>query len=97
MSLYLALAGASFLYVFLKAFQQRSVASDSFIAILPVSLGLAAMEVFTTAKVAATGWHIGVVLAIGLSSGSGAMVAMLIHRRLFPTEPRPHPKEPNDP
>lgn len=84
MTLYLALAGASFLYVFLKAFQQRSVAADNYIAILPVSLGLAAMEVFTVSKVAASGWHLGVVLAIGLASGSGAMVAMLLHRHLFP-------------
>lgn len=83
MLLYLSLAAASFAFVFLKAFQQRSVQDDNFIAILPVSLGLASMEVFTVSKVASTGWHIGVVLAIGLAAGSGAMVAMLLHRRLF--------------
>ena len=85
--LYLSLAAASFAYVFLKAFQQRSVQSDNFIAILPVSLGLASMEVFTVSKVAHTGWHIGVVLALGLSAGLGAMAAMVLHRRVFRQKP----------
>lgn len=83
MLLYLSLAAASFAYVFLKAFQQRSVQDDNFIAILPVSLGLASMEVFTVSKVAATGWHPLVVLSIGTAAGTGAMTAMLLHRRLF--------------
>lgn len=97
--LYLALAAASFGYVFLKAFQQKSVAGDNYIAIIPVSLGLAAMEVFTVAKIAETGWHILTVLAIGLSAGTGAIVAMLVHNRIFKkgrhdqhSDPRsPHP------
>lgn len=86
MMLYLALAGASFAFVFLKAFQQRSVQSDNFIAILPVSVMMAAMEVFTVSKVAATGWHPMVVLAVGLASGTGAMLAMLMHRKIFPSQ-----------
>lgn len=83
-TLYLLLAGAQFLFVFLKAFQQRNVAFDNFIAVIPVSILMAATEVFVVAKVASTGWHPGVVLSIGLASGGGAVSAMLLHRRLFP-------------
>ena len=82
--IYLALAGASFLYVFLKAFQQRNVAFDNYVAIVPISLAMAAFEVFTVAKVAASGWSVGIVLAIGFASGSGAIAAMLAHRLIFP-------------
>jgi len=81
--LYAAIAAASFVYVFLKAFQQRAVAGDNFFAILPTSIGLAAMEVFTVSQVATSGWHLGLVLTIGLSSGSGAILAMLTHRRVY--------------
>lgn len=84
--LYLALAAASFSFVFLKAFQQRSVAFDNFIAVIPVSILMAAMEVFTITRIAATGWHWLTVLCIGLASGLGAVMAMLLHRRIFRKE-----------
>lgn len=87
MTLYLALAAASFVFVFLKAFQQRNVAFDHFAAVIPTSIGMAAMEVFVVAKVAATGWSMGVVLAVGLASGSGAMLAMAAHRKFFNNPP----------
>lgn len=87
--LYLALAGASFLFVFLKAFQQRNVAFDNFVAVIPVSLLMASVEVFTVTKVAAAGWSVGIVLAIGLASGSGAVAAMLLHRRIFFNDKEP--------
>lgn len=83
--LYLALAAASFIFVFLKAFQQRNVAFDHYAAILPTSLGMATVEVFMVAKVAAEGWSVGVVLAVGLASGMGALGAMFLHRKLFTT------------
>lgn len=84
MILYLSLAAASFAFVFLKAFQQRNVQADNFIAVIPVSIMMAAMEVYTVAQVAATGWQPLVVLAVGLASGTGAICAMLLHRRIFP-------------
>lgn len=83
MMLYLALAGASFLFVFLKAFQQRNVAFDNYIAVIPISIMMASVEVFTVTKVAAAGWSWGVVLAIGLASGTGAITAMLSHKWLL--------------
>lgn len=81
--LYLLLALTGFGFVFLKAFQQRSVAADNFIAIVPTSLAMASMEVFSIANVAKAGWRWEVVLSVGLASGLGAMAAMLLHRRIF--------------
>lgn len=87
MSLYLALAGASFLFVFLKAFQQRNVAFDNYVPVIPISIAMATVEVFTITKVAEQGFHLGAVLAIGLSSGAGAIAAMLLHKHLFRKAP----------
>ncbi|SKB49436.1 hypothetical protein SAMN06295937_100757 [Sphingopyxis flava] len=81
--LYLALAGASFVFVFLKAFQQRNVAFDNYIAVMPISIMMASVEVFTITKVAAAGWQIGVVLSVGTASALGAISAMHLHKWLF--------------
>lgn len=80
---YALLALCGFGFVFLKAFQQRSVAADNYVAIVPTSVAMAAMELFTVANIAKLGWHFGVVLAVGLASGTGAMAAMWTHGRLF--------------
>ena len=88
MILYLGLAAASFVFVFLKAFQQRNVAFDHYAAVIPISLIMAAVEVFTVAKVAAEGWSLGVVVAIGVASGSGSIAAMFIHRHIFKKPPQ---------
>lgn len=72
---------ASFVFIFLKAFQQRSVAFDNYVWVVPTSLAMAATEVFVIANIATRGWHVGLVLTIGLGSGLGALGAMLLHRR----------------
>lgn len=73
--------GASFLFVFLKAFQQRNVAFDHYRWIMPVSLGMAATEVYVIAQVVNYGWHILLVLSVGLGAGLGALSAMVLHRK----------------
>lgn len=83
MSLLLALFGANFAFIFLKAFQQRNVAFNNYIAVFPTSMLMAAMEVFTVAQVAENGWTVEVVLAVGTAAGTGALAAMLVHNKLF--------------
>jgi len=80
---YAALALASFVFVFLKAFQQRNVAFNHYLAVIPTSLLMAVVEVFTIATLAAEGWNIIIVLAVGLASGGGALTAMALHNRMF--------------
>lgn len=81
--LFVSLWLSSFLFVFLKAFQQRNVAFDDYIPVIPISIMMAAMEVYTITKVAAQGWHWGAVLVIGSASGTGAIVAMKLHKHFF--------------
>lgn len=81
--LYLATFAASFIFIFLRAWQQRNVAFGPFYAILPTSLLMSAVEVFVIANIATQGYHWALVLTIGLGSGAGALCAALLHKRLF--------------
>ena len=69
----------SFLYVFLRAFQQLNVMHNRYAWVLPVSLGLGLCDVAIILYVvrANTLW-LGVVNGVG--AGCGAMVAMAVHR-----------------
>jgi hypothetical protein len=85
-STYLAVAGANFLFIFLKAYQQRNVAFDNYGMVIPTSFGLALTEVYVIAKVAALGFTLPLALTIGAAAGSGALCAMLLHKR-YHTKP----------
>lgn len=73
------LFAASFVFVFLKAFQQRNVAFDNYRWVLPTSMGMAATEVYVISVIAAKGYAILAVLGMGLGAGAGALVAMYLH------------------
>lgn len=90
-STYLTVAGANFLFIFLKAYQQRNVAFDNYGMVLPTSFGLALTEVYVIAKVAVLGFTIPLALTIGVAAGSGAVCAMLIHRRYHTKPPTTEP------
>jgi len=77
---------ASFIFIFLKAFQQRNVAFDHYIPVIPTSLAMAAAaaaEVYVIANVVVKGFSFPLVLAVGLGSGIGAVVAMKTHKLIF--------------
>lgn len=78
---YLFVAGANFLFIFLKAFQQRNVAFDNYKMVVPTSFGLALTEVYVIAKVAVLGFTLPLALTIGAAAGTGALSAMLLHKR----------------
>lgn len=84
---YLTVAGANFLFIFLKAYQQRNVAFDNYGMVLPTSFGLALTEVYVIAKVAALGFTLPLALTIGVAAGSGALCAMLLHKRYHTKTP----------
>jgi hypothetical protein len=77
------LFAANFIFIFLKALQQRNVGGSHYLAILPTSFCLAAAEVYIIVQVAAGGIDLGTVLALGLAGGLGSIVAVWAHRRLF--------------
>ena len=75
--------GAMFAFVFFKAFQQRNVAFDHYLPVLPTSVLMATVEVYVIATVAERGYGIALVLAIGVGAGVGALCAMILHKRIF--------------
>lgn len=85
--IFLALFGATFFYVFLKAFQQRNVAFNHYLIVAPISMLMAAADVFAITKIAANGWSFGMVATIGAAGALGSMAAMLVHTKLFARNP----------
>jgi hypothetical protein len=69
--------------VFFKAAQQRNVAFDNYVAVMPVSILMAATEVYVIGSVASQGWHLPLVGAIGIGAGIGCMAAMYSHHHIF--------------
>lgn len=79
----LAAGVASAAFVFLKAFQQRNVAFDNYVAVMPISFLMACTEVYVIGSVAQAGWHFPLVAAIGVGAGLGCMAAMFLHHHIF--------------
>ena len=80
--LYFAAGGSSFLFVFLKAFQQLNVAFGKYLWVMPTSFAMAACEVFVIAAIAREGWGV-IVLVVGFGAGCGALLAMYLHKRFL--------------
>lgn len=74
---------AMFAFVFLKAFQQRNVAFDHYWPVVPLSVLMAATEVYVIATVVRIGYDPALVLGVGVGGGAGCLVAMLLHKRIF--------------
>jgi hypothetical protein len=72
---------STFIFVFLKAFQQLNVVHGNYLWILPVSMAMAMCEVYTVVVSAHLGWG-WIVLPIGLGGGLGASLAVWIHKRM---------------
>lgn len=77
------LFAANFGFIFLKAWQQRNVAFDHYEWIIPTSLAMALFEVWVIAKVAQQGFSLGIVVAVGLGAGTGALAAAILHKRFL--------------
>ena len=73
---------ASYIFIFLKAFQQLSVVHKNYAWVLPTSMCMATCEVYVIATTAKNGWG-WLVLFIGLGSGLGAMSSMWVHGRFI--------------
>ena len=85
-----ALVGAAqYAFVFLKAFQQRSVIHNTRWAVIPTSMTMAVFEVFVYASVAKayimSGWQAAalIALAMGIGGGTGCLAAMTLHDRIL--------------
>ena len=86
---YILVGLAQYVFVALKALQQRSVIHNTRWAVVPTSLSMAFFEVFVYASVASTflahGWASTalVALAMGIGGGLGCLTAMGLHDRIL--------------
>lgn len=72
-----------FIFVALKAWQQRNVAGLHYWPVVPTSLLMALAEVYVISVIVRVGYDLPVVTAIGFGAGLGAMAAMYLHNRVF--------------
>ena len=82
MKLSILLFITSFLFIFLKSFQQINVTQRHLAWIVPTSMLMAFSEVYIVATTAKTGWDFMLVLGIGLGSGLGSLSATLVHPKM---------------
>lgn len=80
--IFLAAFIASFCFVALKAFQQLNVVHDQYLLVIPTSILMAVCEVFVVANIAAKGWNVSLVLAVGVGSGFGCVASMYLHKKV---------------
>ena len=73
--------GAVFLYVFVRAFQQRNVAFKHYAWIVPTSYVMAIFDVFIIVFVSHAGWSLPVVAANGTGGALGCLSAVYAHNR----------------
>jgi len=85
----LALIFASnFVFIGLKAFQQRNVTAEKYALIHITSMLMAAVEVYVIWKMAEHGPTLELVLTLGAAGGTGASLATWLHKRhVSPTRP----------
>ena len=76
-------SGAMFAFVFLKAFQQRNVAFDHYWPVVPTSWLMFACEAYVVVAIARHGWSLSFVGFVGTAAGVGALLAMVLHKRVF--------------
>ncbi len=79
MSLFFFSFAAAFLFVFLRATQQKNVQHNNYLLVLPVSLAMAFSEGWVVAAIAKQGYDLYLVLTIGIGSGLGCMLSMWVY------------------
>lgn len=73
---------SSFVFVFLRAFQQQNVIHGKWAWVLPVSYMLCAAEYYIISLAANAGYGFTIVLVGGTGAGLGCLCSMLFHRYL---------------
>lgn len=75
----LTVFAASYVFIALKAFQQRHVIHNDWGWIAPTSMAMAFVEVYVIAQVARHGYGLPLVLAVGSGAALGCLTAMIVH------------------
>lgn len=72
---------ASYVFIFLKSWQQLNVVHKQYWWIVPTSMAMATCEVYVIATTAHNGWG-WMVLPIGLGGGLGSLCSTYLHSKL---------------
>jgi hypothetical protein len=83
MLMILGVSATMFLYVILRALQQRNVAYDNYGWVIPTSYAMACADVFLITTVSKANWSIGLVFGYGTAGAAGALFAMWFHKRFI--------------
>lgn len=80
--IYLFLFGTTFMYVFLRAFQQKNVMHSKYGWMIPTSYGMGVCDVYIITTIAAGG-HVLWLAAFSMGTGGaiGSMLATYLHNR----------------
>jgi hypothetical protein len=70
---------SSYIFIALKAFQQRHVIHNDWWWVPPTSMAMAFVEFYVIATVAKNGYGMCLVIAGGSGAGLGALTAMYLH------------------
>lgn len=74
---------AAFALVFLRALQQRNIAAARIAWLVPVSVVYTFAEAVVIIAVARDGFHVPLLLSVGIGAGLGAIVAVKFSQRVF--------------
>ena len=77
----LLISCSMFVYVMLRALQQRNVAFDNYGWVIPTSYAMAVVDVFLITTVARSSWQPWLVFGYGTGGAFGALAAMWFHKR----------------
>ena len=77
---YIIAGFAAFVYVGLRAFQQRNIALDKDWAVPPTSYAMAGMDLLLVSFMASEGWTAPMWIALGTGGSLGSLCAMRLHR-----------------
>lgn len=83
--MYLLAFLSSFFYIGLKSWQQGNIAERKYWWILPTSLCMALLEIYTVSLMSKQGLGI-LVLVIGTGGGLGSICATYLHHKLLTNE-----------
>ncbi len=75
---------ANFVFVLLKAVQQRNIVGDYYLWVPPVSFLMSAAQVAIILYIVQSDWW--AIIPMGLGGATGGMLGMYIHRRFIGNE-----------
>lgn len=83
-NIFILLTCTTFIFIFLRAFQQKNVMKNNYLWMAPTSYGMGFCEVYIIASVANDGLPLVLAaIAMGTGGATGSILATYLHEKLF--------------